>query len=440
MRHSDTKAGDIKAIRGSLLHFLSDPAGPGAHDSYEYIEDGLLMLRDGHVWCTGEFAKLQGVVPTDVEIQDYSGYLIMPGFIDTHVHYVQSDMIASFGEQLLGWLEKYTFPVERRFADVEYANEVAAFFLEELLRNGTTSALVLGSVHAQSADAVFSAAKARKMRLMAGKVMMDRNCPDYLQDTPESSYEESKMLIEKWHKHERLLYAVTPRFAPTSSAEQLAIAGRLVAEHPDVFMHTHVAENKDEVEWVARLFPNSRSYLDVYDQYDLLRERSVLAHCIYLNEEDRRRLANTGASAAFCPTSNLFMGSGLFDMQAADEAGFRVGMATDVGGGTSFSMLSTLSEAYKVLQLSGQSLSSLRAFYLATLGSARSLYIDDCVGNFSKGKEADFVVLDFASTPLLERRINETVNIEEKLFALMMLGDDRAIKATYVLGELAHQC
>lgn len=425
----------MKALRASILHFLSDPADPESGCGYEYFEDGLLLLEDGMISKLGEFSDIEGALAKDLEITDYSGHLIVPGFIDTHVHYVQADIIASHGEQLLGWLEKYTFPVEGRFSDSNYAEEVAAFFLEELLRNGTTSALVLGSVHKLSADAVFAAAAKRNMRLMAGKVMMDRNCPEYLQDTAESAYEDSKQLIEKWHHHQRLLYAVTPRFAPTSTIEQLAMAGKLIEEHPDVFMHTHVAENRDEVDWVARLFPDSRSYLDVYDQHGLLRQRSVLAHCIYLDDKDRRRMAETGASAAFCPTSNLFMGSGLFDMSAADEAGLHVGLATDVGGGTSFSMLRTMSEAYKALQMLGQSLDPLRAFYLATLGSARSLYIDNYVGNLAAGKEADFVVLDMNSTPLLARRMSHASSFEEKLFALMMLGDDRAVKATYVMGE-----
>ena len=438
MPKPDTETATVKALRGGILHFLCDPAAPEQKKTYEYFEDGLLLIRDGRIQCAGEFQTLQGDLPEHTVIEDYSGQLMMPGFIDTHIHYVQTDMIAAHGEQLLNWLQRYTFPVESRFSDSDYAREVAEFFVQELLRNGTTSALVLGSVHKLSAEAIFAAAHRKRMRLIAGKVMMDRNCPDDLQDTPQSGYEESRALIQKWHHQDRLLYAVTPRFAPTSSPEQLAMAGRLLNEHPDVFMHTHVAENRDEVAWVARLFPDSRSYLEVYDHYALLRERSVLAHCIYLDGRDRKRLAASGASAAFCPTSNLFMGSGLFDLAAADAAGFRVGMGTDVGGGTSFSMLRTLDEAYKVLQMSGQSLSPLRAFYLATLGGARALYIDADVGNFLAGKEADFVVLDMAATALLERRVSFAESLEEKLFALMMLGDDRAIKATYVLGEMQH--
>ncbi len=434
----DTERPRTRALRGSILHFLADPAALGPKQAYEYFEDGLLLLRGGQVQAVGAFEKLQAELTFDTELEDYRGHLIMPGMIDTHIHYVQTDAIASYGEQLLSWLADYAFPVEGRFGDSDYADEVAGFFVQELLRNGTTSALVLGSVHKHSADALFTAAQAQGMRLIAGKVMMDRNCPDYLRDTPASGYEDSQALIHKWHGRDRLLYAVTPRFAPTSSPEQLALAGRLLDEHPDVFMHTHVAESRDEVAWVAELFPDNRSYLDVYDRYHLLRERSVLAHCIYLNAQDRARLAATGASAAFCPTSNLFIGGGLFDLAAADAAGFRVGMGTDVGGGTSFSLLRTLDEAYKVLQLSGQSLPPLRAFYLATLGGARALYIDEQVGNFVVGKEADFVVLDMAATPLLARRCSLAKSLEERLFALMILGDDRAIKATYVMGQRRH--
>jgi len=270
-------------------------------------------------------------------------------------------------------------------------------------------------------------------------VLMDRHAPEYLRDTPQSAYDDSKSLIERWHGNGRQSYAITPRFAPTSTEAQLQQAGKLAREHPDAYVHTHVAENPNEVAWVADLFPWSRSYLDVYDRFGLLRERAVYAHCIHLDEKDRRRMADTGAVAAFCPTSNLFLGSGLFDMRAADAVGMRVGLATDVGGGTSFSMLQTLNEAYKVLQMNGQSLSPFRALYLATLGSARALYIDDKVGNFGKGKEADFVVLDPGATALMARRLAHVTDPMEKLFVLMMLGDDRAVAATYLMGELAHE-
>jgi guanine deaminase len=362
----------------------------------------------------------------------------MPGFIDTHVHYPQVDMIAAYGEQLLQWLERHAFPTERRFDDVAHAGEVAEFFLDELLRNGTTTAMVFATVHPGSVDAIFSAASARGMRLIAGKVLMDRNCPEFLRDTPASGYAQSRELIERWHGCDRNSYAVTPRFAPTSSDEQLALAGALLDEFPGVYLQSHVAENRKEVAWVAELFPWSRSYLDVYDRYGLLREQAVYAHCIHLDATDRNRMAQSGAAMSFCPTSNLFLGSGLFDLDAAAASGARVGIGTDVGGGTSFSILRTLSEAYKVAQMAGQNLSPLRAFYLATLGSARSLYLDQKIGNFERGKEGDLIVLDPAATPLLKRRMQQTDSLSERLFLLMMLGDDRAIAATRVMGRLRH--
>jgi guanine deaminase len=427
----------LQAFRGSLLHCLNDPGGHNSIDNaaVEYFEDGLLLVADGRIEKTGPAAALLADLPDEIVIEDYRGKLIVPGFIDCHIHYPQTDLIASYGTQLLDWLETYTFPTESRFADSEHAAEAAGFFIDELLRNGTTTALVLGTVHPQSVDAIFTAAGRRNLRLMAGKVLMDRNCPEYLRDTPDSAFGDSKALIERWHGRDRLLYAITPRFAPTSSAEQLQRAGQLAAEHPDTFIHTHVAENRDEVDWVARLFPESRSYLDVYDRFGLLRERAVYAHCLHLDREDRRRMAQTGAAMAFCPTANLFLGSGLFDLAAARELGVRVGLGTDVGGGTSFSQLRVLSEAYKVLQLQGQTLAPLQALYLLTLGSARALYLDDKIGSFATGKEADFVVLDPAATPLLARRMKTAGDITEKLFALIMLGDDRVVAASYVLGQ-----
>lgn len=420
------------------MHCLRDP-GVDDNDAVQYLEDGLLLVRDGRIEQIGATADLLPGLPEGVDLRDYRDRLIVPGFIDTHIHCPQTDMIASYGKQLLEWLESYVFPAEMRFADPAHAAEMAEFFMQELLRNGTTSALVLGTVHEHSVDAIFNAARKRDMRLMAGKVLMDRHCPVALQDTPESAYRESKALIERWHHVDRLEYAITPRFAPTSSNEQLRRAGQLAAEHPDTFIHTHVAENTNEVAWVAKLFPEARSYLDVYDRFGLLRERTVLAHCIHLDTPDRRMLAASGAAMAFCPTSNTFLGSGLFDMEAARAVGARVGLGTDVGGGTSFSMLQTLAEAYKVTQLSGQTLSPYRALYLATLGSAEALYIDDHVGNLAVGKEADFLVIDLDCTPLMARRMQATNDIAEKLFALFILGDDRAIAETYVNGRSAYR-
>ncbi len=426
------------AFRGSILHCLDDPGDGIASPAVEFFEDGILWVVDGRVERLGDAASLLPQLPEGVEVTDYSGRLILPGFIDTHIHYPQTDMIASYGEQLLDWLEKYAFPTEARFADADHAAETAAFFLDELLRNGTTTAQILGTVHPQSVDAIFTAAQKRGLRLIAGKVLMDRNCPENLRDTPDDAYRDSKALIERWHRQDRLLYAITPRFAPTSTEAQLARAGQLAREHPDTFVHTHLAENKAEVAWVAELYPESRSYLDVYDRSGLLRERSTFAHSIHLDHTDRRRMAETGASMAFCPTPNLFLGSGLFDFAAAKALGVRVGLGTDVGGGTSFNLLRTLSEAYKVVQLQGQKLAPFQALYLATLAGAKALHLDDRIGNFLVGKEADFVVLDWDSTPLIARRMRVARDLVEKLFALIMLGDDRAIFATHIMGRSAY--
>ena len=425
----------LTAVRGEIVHFLADPA----HDTTALVHfnDGLLILSGGHIAECGPAQDLLPHLPSGTPVADYRGKLILPGFIDTHVHYPQTDIIASHGEQLLEWLEKYTFPAERRFAERAHADEAAGFFCDELLRNGTTTACSFATVHAASVDALFEAAQARRMRMITGKVLMDRNCPDFLCDTAASGYAESKALIERWHGRDRLLYAITPRFVPTSTPEQLALAGQLFAEHPSVLLQSHVAENRAELEWVARLHPEARSYLDVYAHHGLLGKRALYAHCIWLDDTDRQRMADTGTAMSFCPTSNLFLGSGLFDLARARERGIRVGLGTDVGGGTSFSMLQTLNEAYKVLQLAGQSLSAVAAFHLATLGGARSLYLDDRIGNFAPGREADFVVLDPCATPLLARRSAACNTLEERLFTMMMLGDDRAVAATFVLGEAA---
>jgi guanine deaminase len=426
-----------EAYRASILHFLSDPGSGDDANASEYFDDGVLVLEEGRVQAVGLAAAVLPALPPGTRITDCRPGLIVPGFVDTHVHYPQTDVIASFGTQLLDWLEQYTFPAERRFADAAHAGAVCEFFLDELLRNGTTTALVFGTVHRQSVDTFFAAAEGRGMRMVAGKVLMDRNCPEDLRDTPAEGYRESAQLIERWHGRARLGYAITPRFAITSSDAQLRLAGELARAHPSVHVHTHVAENLAEVAWVRELFPWSRSYLDVYDRFGLLRDRCVLAHCIHLDAGDRRRMGESGAAAAFCPTSNLFLGSGLFDIDAADRAGIPIGLATDVGGGTSFSMLRTLADGYKVAQLCGQSLGPKRAFYLATLGGARALGLDREIGNFLPGKEADFVVLDLEATPLIARRTALARTLAERLFALMTLGDDRCVRQTYILGNPA---
>jgi guanine deaminase len=430
-----TESSRQQAIRGSILHFLEDPAEDSRERAYQFLEDGLLIVEDGYIAKVGKAQDLLPTLHSGASLTDCSGQLIVPGFIDAHVHFVQTDIIGSYGRRLLEWLEQFTFPAERAFADPDHAREVADFFVGELLRNGTTTALVMGSVHAVSVDTIFEAAQKRGMRLIAGKVLMDRNCPEDLRDTAASAYADSKALIERWHGQGRLQYAISPRFAPTSTPEQLARAGLLARENPDVYVHTHVAENEEEVAWVRKLFPDHRSYLDVYDHYELLRERTVLAHAIWLDDIDVDRVAETRSSLVHCPTCNLVMGSGLFDLRRATKAGVQVALGTDVGGGTSFSMLRVMDETYKVAQLRGHSLSPLRAFYLATLGAARALDLDDRIGNFAAGKEADFIVLDPRATPILARRMAAARNLAERLFLLITLADDRVVNGTYVMGH-----
>lgn len=430
----------MKLVRGSILHFLRAPIINGDADSsaYEYYADGGLLLQSGKVVQCGEWNAVLDVANAahaDIEHVDHRGRLIIPGFIDTHIHYAQTDVLASPGRGLLDWLERYTFPAEHAFEDAVWATGVAEFFCDELLRNGTTTALVFGTVHPQSVDAFFSVTQKRGMRMVAGKVMMDRHCPDFLRDTAQSSYDDSKRLIESWHGVDRLSYAITPRFAITSTEEQMEAAGALAKTYPQLAIHSHVAENQAEVAWVKELYPWSRSYLDVYDRYGLLREGAVYAHCIYLNGDDRQRMAETGSSAAFSPTSNLFLGSGLFDLQQAMQSGMNIGIATDVGGGTSFSMLRTLAAAYQVAHLKNYVLPPLHAFYLATLAGANVLGLDHVIGNFETGKEADFVVLDPEATPIIKRRMQSCQTLEEQLFVWQTLGDDRAIAATYITGE-----
>lgn len=430
----------LSAHRGTLLNFHSDPGdGTPAAGSFELIEDGLLVLAGGRVEAMGPAQALLPSLPADTPVIEHKDRLLMPGFIDTHIHYAQTDVIASGGRQLLDWLEDYTFPEERKFGDPTHAAAVAELFLDELLRNGTTTALVFCTVHEASVTAFFEAAARRGLRMIAGKVLMDRNCPVDLRDSPEEGERASRALIERWHGQGRLHYAITPRFAPTSSEAQLQSAGRLAREFPDVFVQTHLAENKAEIEWVAKLFPSARSYLDVYDRFGLLRDRAIYAHCLHLDAADRTRMAQSHSAASFCPTSNLYLGSGLFDIGATDAAGLRFAMGTDVGGGTSFSLMRTLGEAYKVAQLTGQRLSPLRAFYLATLGGARALGLDDRIGRFAPGTEADFVVLDLRATPLMARRMDRARTLEEKLLVLMTLADERAVASTYVMGRELHR-
>lgn len=428
---------EVKVIRAELLDCIDDPAVAG-DKAIRYFEDGALVIENGKVKELGEAADLLPKYQGQAVITEYQNKLVIPGMIDTHIHLPQTEMIASYGEQLLTWLTEYAFPTEKQFSDRDHGLEISEFFLNELLRNGTTTAMVFGTVHPESVDAFFTVAQKKRLRMIAGKVMMNRNCPDYLQDTVESGYEDSKALIEKWHGQDRLSYAVTPRFAPTSTPEQLETCKKLMDEYPDVYMQTHLSENVDECEWIKELFPESKDYLGVYEDAGLVRKRSVFAHGIYLNERELDCLRDNEAAISHCPTSNLFIGSGLFNLKASEEKDIKVGMGSDVGGGSSFSLLQTYSEAYKIQQLQSNKLSAYKGLYLNTLGGARTLDLEGVIGNFNPGCEADFAVLDYAATPLIELRLNKAKDIHEKLFALMMLGDDRAVFETWVLGEKAH--
>lgn len=429
----------MKAYKGAVFHMIDDPAIVGPKEACAYYADGMILVDNGHILQTGSSAELQPLLKAETEIIDHGNNLLVPGFIDTHIHFPQVDMIASYGEKLLDWLNKYTFPEESKFSDPAHAKECAQFFINELLRNGTTSALVYCSVHKQSVDALFAEAFSRGMRLITGKSLMDRNVPENVRDTAESGDKDSRDLIKKWHGKGRLGYAVTPRFAPACSDEQLTRAGKLLAEYPDILMHTHLSENTAEIEWVEDLYPDTNGYLDAYAQFGLLTDRSVFAHCIHLEGHEYQSIAEADAAISFCPTSNLFLGSGLFNLKEAEKYGVTVGLGTDVGAGTSFSLLTTMNEAYKVCHLKGDRLTPYKSFYLATLGGAEALNIAGKVGNLEKGKEADFIVLDKASTPLLDRRLAGVTDLDEILFVLSMLGDDRTISHTYLAGELRHK-
>lgn len=430
-----------RLVRGQLLHFLADPGMGDDPAAWQFFDDGGLWMRDGRIQAAGPWAALTAALPPGVgesaTVHDYRGHLVLPGFVDCHLHYPQAGVIASYGRQLLDWLNDYVFPAEARFADASEAERSAAFVVDRLIAHGTTTASVFATVHPHSVDAFFAAAEARGLRMLCGKVLMDRNCPPDLRDTAAGGMADSLRLIERWHGRGRLRYSLTPRFAPTSSPEQLRLCGELLASQPGLHLQTHLAENPCELDWVKQLFPTRGSYLDVYQHYGLAGPRSLHAHCIHLDAAERRSLAAGGAAAAFCPGSNLFLGSGFFNLDASREAGLRVGLATDIGAGTGFSLLRALAQAYEVGQALGAPLPALRGFYLATLGGARALYLDDCIGSFQPGREADFIALDWAATPELAWRMERCQTLAERLFALMMLGDERCVVATHVMGEAA---
>lgn len=433
---------DRRAIRGRLLGFTDDPsmAGPAA---YRYIEDGLIVVEDGIIQETGPAADLIASLPAGTPVDHYPDSLVMPGLIDLHVHYPQTRVIASYGAQLLEWLNKYTFAEEAKFGDPAYATAVAGFFLDELLRNGTTTAAVYCTVHPESVEAFFAESEARGTMMLAGKVMMDRNAPDALCDDADRAYADSRALIDKWHNRGRQRYAVTPRFAVTSTEAQLEAAGELLRESDGIYMQTHLAENHEEIAAVKAQFPWSKSYTDVYDRFGLLGPRSIFGHGIHLDDAEIERLSETGSTVAFCPTSNLFIGSGLFDMARLRAGSVSIGLATDVGGGTSYSMLRTAAEAYKVLQLNNQNLPALDAFHMMTRGNAATLGLEHRIGTLEPGSDADLAVLDSRATPAMAHRmeaIPESVadRLEQELFVLMVLGDDRSVQATYVAGRRVH--
>ncbi|PZO45601.1 MAG: guanine deaminase [Phormidesmis priestleyi] len=461
------------AIRGPFLHLIDDPFYRPISDCLRYLPDGLMVVENGIIVEIGPYAELKNRY-AQLPLTHYPNKIIVPGFIDTHVHFPQTEIIAAYGEQLLTWLDRYIFPTEQKFSDRAYALTVAEHFLDELLRHGTTTALVFTSVYPQSTDAFFEAAQARNLRMIAGKVLMDRHAPEALLDTPDTAYSDSRQLIEKWHQQDRLLYAVTPRFAITSTPEQLRAAGRLLQDFPDVYMHTHLSENTAEIAWTNELFPEAGSYLGVYDQAGLLGKRSVFAHGVHLSETELCRLSECECAIAHCPTSNLFLGSGLFPLHQAKnpDRPVKVALGTDVGAGTSFSLLRTGGEAYKVAQLQQQSLDPFQALFLATLGGAQALCLEDKIGSFIPGKEADFIVLDPQATPTLAFRnqpylsvlnpaLNSALNSElseadaddrshqgdianerqmadlrSLIFSLFILGDERAIHATHIAGML----
>jgi guanine deaminase len=424
------------AICADLLDISADP-GLGDVDTSKvrFDADGWLLVEDGRI-----VGRSRAEPGPDWQRHDWRGKLLTPGFIDSHVHSAQLDVIASYGTELLDWLDTYTFPAELRQADAQESEPAAARFLDALLSHGTTSAAVFPTVHKGSVDALFGAARTRGMRIIAGKVLMDRHAPDGLRDLdPAQTERDSIALIERWHDTGRLSYAVTVRFAPTSTPEQLAMAGRLCAAYPSVYMQTHLAENRHEVRWVAELFPDARSYLDVYARAGLLGPRSVLAHGIWLDDADRSTLHQAGAHIAHCPSSNLFLGSGLFNWQQAERAGVAVSVASDVGGGTSLCLLRAMADAYRVQALQGERLTAWKALHAATRGAASALKLTHEIGSLDPGLSADLCVWDWASGPVAQRRMAMVKSLHEKVFAWMNLADDRNLTETWVAGECRYR-
>ena len=421
-------------LRGRLLTFHRAPADGDDESAYTYHEDGALLIRDGMIAKRGTFAEITRAAP-DAPVTDHRPKLMMAGFIDTHIHFPQVQVIASWGAQLLDWLNTYTFPEETRFADRGHADRMAAAFFDQLVAHGTTTAVAFCSVHRTSVDAFFAEAARRDMAMLGGKVLMDRNAPEALLDTPQSGYDDTTALIGEWHARGRSRYVISPRFAITSTPEQMQMAQVLARENPDCHIQTHLSENHDEIAYTARLYPQARDYLDVYESHGLLRANTLLGHAIHLKPREVDALAATGAHPVFCPTSNLFLGSGLFDRARLERRGIRSGIASDVGAGTSYSMLQSLSEGYKVLQLQGQALHPLQAFDWATRGNAAVLGMEDRIGTLDEGTHADVVVLDSNATEAMALRMDRCQSLAEELFVLQIMGDDRAIDEVYVNGR-----
>jgi guanine deaminase len=426
-----------QAFFADLLSFGDAPHVGAGQAPLTLLRDAVMVVEAGRIAAIGAARDLAPHLPADTQRFDFAGKTLAPGFVDVHLHMPQLDVIASPADGLLPWLNDYTFPQEAKFSDPKHAADISELFLTEMLRHGVTTGMVYCSAHRASVDAFFEASQARDLRMVAGKCLMDRHCPQGVRDDTEQSLRDSESLIQAWHGRGRLGYALTPRFAPTCSDRQLQGAAQLAQQYPDVWVQSHVAENHDEVAWVQQLYPAARSYLDVYDQFGLLRPRSMYAHCLHLDEQDRLLMTEKGASAAVCPTSNLFLGSGLFEFARADQAGFGYGLASDVGGGTSFSPFRTMLAAFEVARLQGKTLAPSELWYRHTLGASQAMGLGDTIGNLALGYEADFVVLDAQSTPLLTRRSSLAQSLEEWLFSFIVLADDRAIADTGVAGRLS---
>lgn len=425
------------ALRSRIAHFREWP-NESPEESFEYLSDGVLAISGGRITFLGSAERYAAEGGDLANCEHQPSALLMAGFIDAHVHAPQLSVIGSFGKQLLDWLENYTFPAELRFGERRYSEEENERFVRWLLAHGVTSAMVFSTAFKHSADHLFQAAERRNMRLLTGKVWMDRNAPPKLCDTTLAAREDSLALIERWHNKGRLGYVLTPRFAGTSSREQLQAAGELLSAFPDLWLQTHLSENCGEVAWTRSLFPEARDYLDVYEQFGLHHRKSLFAHCIYLSESEIERIAERGSAIGFCPSSNLFLGSGLFDYRKIAERGIAVALASDVGAGTSLSPFQTLADAYKVCQLQGISLSAREAFYLTSLGAARALKLDSHIGNLAVGKEADFIMIDPGNHTFIAERLASAQTIDEELFVYMTLGDERLIERTYVAGVLQY--